>query len=119
MGIVDNLMTHPASITRKARTGSLDAHGVPLIEDIAGMTTVCYLSQGGQVGSQRSEVTAGREAEEESFVAFFPADVQVDGTDTVTIDGVSYEVIGPSWFARDPLTDTVDHAEANLRVVTG
>lgn len=119
MGIVDNLMTHEATIVRKARTGTLDDHGVPLQESSSGVTTVCYLDQGGQVGSQRSEQTVGREAEIESFVGYFPASVNLDGTDVVVVDGIDFEVMGPPWYARNPLTDAVDHCELNLRRITG
>lgn len=119
MGLVDNLMIHPATITRKGRTGAPDAHGVPMTEEGTSTSTVCYLSQGGVLGSQRSEDTVGREAEELQYTVFFPATVEVDGTDVVTTDGVTFEVVGPPWYARNPLDDTVDHIEANLRVITG
>lgn len=119
MGIVDNLMTHPATIIRRDRTGTLDDHGVPMVEAASGVTTVCYLDQAGVAGSQRVEENAGREYQELGYTGFFPATADLDGTDAVVVDGITYEVVGPPWYARDPLTDTVDHVELNLRVGTG
>jgi hypothetical protein len=114
VGIVDNLMTHPASITRRSRTGTPDTHGVPLAETTAPVAVLCYLEQTGS-----SEVTAGREATIGDYRAYFPAGTELDGTDIVTIDGTDYEVVGPPAAPRNPLTNAVDHIMCSLRVTTG
>lgn len=114
MGIVDDLMVRPCTITRNARTGSEDAYGMPLVVGTSQAATVCYVEQ-----EDASEVTGGREAEVQTFRGYFPAGTEFDGTDVVTVGTSTFEVIGPPWDAHDPFSDTFDHVEVSMREVTG
>lgn len=42
-------------------------------------------------------------------------ETEIDGGDQVVVGGVTYEVDGPPWPARNPRTQTLTHIQVNLR----
>lgn len=107
---VDHLLTSSATITTVTDTGSADAFGDPT--HVTTTTTfACWLSQ-----SQRSESTANANTQQETWTLYLEAAAAtVDGYDRVTVDGVTYELDGPPWPARNPRTRLISHVECTLR----
>lgn len=107
---VAHLLTSTATVTVVADTGSPDAFGDPT-PTTSTQTFACWLSQ-----TQRSEATANADVQHETWVLYLEvAAAGVEGFDRVTVDGITYELDGPPWPARNPRTRLVTHVECTLR----
>jgi hypothetical protein len=103
---LDHLLTRPATMLLRARTGE-DEAGDPTY-DVVERAVVCELQQ----------TSSGEEHEGGSLVTRFrvwlPADVELDGWDAIVVDGDTYEVDGDPSRVWNPLTQTVHHVEGEV-----
>lgn len=104
------LMTNTATIIHvTADPTDPDEYGNPG-EDTTTTTASCELQQ-----TRRDEETVDADVQQETWTLFLEPAATIDGGDRVTVDGVTYEVIGPPWPARHPRRGTVTHIEATVR----
>lgn len=114
------LMTLEATITRRTMPADpdVDEYGNPIPTETT-ITVACELQQ-----ASRSEQTVDANWQIGDWNLYLaPTDsdgneTELDGSDTVTVDGVPYEVVGPPWPARNPRTGVLSHIEARLRKVS-
>lgn len=113
-----HLLPLTATVTRVEQTGPPDAFGDPT-EVTTTATYQCWIWRG-QAESAINEQTVNENVQADQYRAVFEADAagSIDGTDRVTVDGLTYEVVGPTWSALNPRTNQVQHVEALLRRVT-
>jgi hypothetical protein len=104
-------MTLTATITHVAQSGAPDDYGDPT-EQTSTTTALCEFQQ-----QQRSEDTVDADRQSESWTLFVEPDATIDGGDRIEIDGVTYQVDGPPWHARNPRTQIETHIEARVRRV--
>lgn len=106
------LLSRTATISGRSQTGPPDEYNMPTWVATSS-TASCYLEQ-----TERREVTVGRETQLATHLVIFPSGTVLDGSDLVTIDGTTYEVLGPPWSVDQPGSGE-HHIEANLRELTG
>lgn len=112
---VRRLLTDTCTITRVTADGPPDGHGNPT-ETTTTATAKCWLYRDTftRTGGER-QVQGDQQIEE--FTLILEASAFVDGNDRVTVNGVTFEVVGPPWRAENPRTRVIDHVEAVLRRV--
>lgn len=76
------------------------------------VTTVCELQQR-QRDEEDEQVTEG------SYLLVVPVGTVIGAADSVSVDGVEYQVSGQPWEVRNPRTETVSHIEATVMRVAG
>jgi hypothetical protein len=108
----NGLLTQTAIITSRVQTGSPDDRNLPTWNVAVTQGIRCYIEQ-----HQVSEDTVDRETQLQTIKGYFPAGIELDGSDEVEVDGVTYEVLGPSDPVWNPRTSTFHHVEATLREV--
>jgi hypothetical protein len=64
---------------------------------------------------QRSEETANTDVQLEQWRGVLRRDLVVDGTDRIEVEGITFELDGPPWPARNPRTGRVEFLEVTLR----
>ncbi len=96
-----------------------DTYGNPIppgvdtspVDETYDLETVCELQQ-----RRRDEPGDAGEMSDTFWNLFLPAGVDVDTSDSVTVDGYgSFEVVGDPWPARNPRTRLQHHVEATVR----
>ena len=112
------LMSRTCTITRRVNGDDVDDYGNPVPAEST-ITALCELQEASadedtvdadrQVGDWNLFVAPTASSAGQTVVTSF------DGSDTVTVDGVTYEVVGPPWPARNPLTQTLTHIQARVR----
>lgn len=116
------LFTRTATITHvEPDDDNPDEYGNPG-EATTVTTAPCELQQ-----VTRSEDTVASAQQSEDWALFvdpmgedeggYLIEVELEGSDRVEVDGITYEVVGPPWQARNPRTQVVTHIEARLRRV--
>lgn len=107
------LLNRKAWLVRVSDSGEEDEYG----NQKQGETTteiVCEVQQ-----RRRDEQPDGSPAEGD-WLGVFPAGTVVDSGDKIVVEGLGeFELIGDSWAARNPRTQTESHVEATLRRVAG
>lgn len=111
----DHLLTETATVTERTPTGSRDGYGNVLTAN-ATRTAPCWHEP---VLIATTENTVGGDIREETWTLFLPAGDPLAGTDAVTIDGVSFEVIGGPAPWRNPRTAEFVYVQATLRRTDG
>lgn len=106
-----HLINRPCVLRRRLPGSTIDRDGneVPQIVEVA---TVCEVQQ-----RQRRENV--EEIGDARWLAFFLATEEVGSGDELVVDGLTYQVEGDSWRARNPRTGEFTHVEATLRRVAG
>lgn len=105
------MLTRTATISRKTQTGPEDDYNMPTW--VATSTSApCYLEP-----ASESEDLAGRQVQTVSVWAVFLPGVALGPNDTVTVDGIEYEVVGEPERWHTPVGE--HHVEVGLRRVTG
>lgn len=101
-------MTQTATISHTSATGAVDAYGNPT-DVITTSTAACFVSYlpGSEVEGDTIQV--------QTPVLFLPPDIDIDGGDAVTVDGVTYQIDGPPAQHYNPRLRRVTHIQANLR----
>lgn len=112
MGVTraDHLLTERATITSRNPTGARDGDG-NVITVNASRTTDCYHEQ---TARDEQDPVVGQ-----TWNLFLPADDPLTASDSVTIDGVAFEVIGAPWQTYNPRTLQNGLVEATLRRTDG
>lgn len=106
------LMTRTATITHvEPNPGDPDDYGNPGVTTTT-TTALCELQQ-----VTRNEDTVDSDQQSQDWVLFLEPAADLEGSDRVAVDAVSYEVIGPPWAARNPRTGVTTHIEAQVRRV--
>lgn len=102
------LMTQTGTLHHVTQSGS-DEYNDPTTSETT-ETVGCLLQQ-----RTRIEQTAGGQISTETLVLFLPAGTDVDTIDYVTVDGLDYQLDGPTWEAFNPRSRSVSHIEAWVR----
>ena len=105
------LMTLPCTIDHVAQTGAADVYGDPT-ETTTTTASTCWIEQ-----IRRSDDTLLSSQQSEQWAGYFRPDVVIDGSDRVTVDAATYQVMGPPWRAFNPRLKRVTHIEATLERV--
>lgn len=115
VGIVDDLMVVPCTITPRTQTGAADRGNTKAWEDGAAFESGCFIEQ-----IEAEEITDGRETQIATAKVYLPASVDLAGAYRIEAAGVTYEVLGPPDREIDPFAGgVIDHTEAKVRVITG
>lgn len=112
------LLPLTATVAQVDQTGPPDAFGDPTeVTTIA--TFRCWIWRG-QAESAVTESTANENVQSDQYrIALEPAAAgEIDGHDRVTVDGLTYEVDGPTWPALNPRTNQITHVEGIIRRTT-
>ena len=107
------LLNQAVTITHRTASGQRDEYG----NDIATETNTVTVGELQQ--SQRTEPGDQGELGVSTFLLILPATTTIDTGDTVTVSGLSYEVVGAPWHARNPRTQVESHVEATLKRSVG
>lgn len=110
---VTDLMTRTCTITRRSESGTFDDFG----NDIPEETTESVLCELQQVA--RQEPGDLGEISDTRWTLFLPEGTDIRTGDAVTVSGVTYELIGDPWDARNPRTTLESHIECTLRKTGG
>lgn len=111
--MLTDLLTLTCTITsRTPSTDDPDEFGNTRFDE-ATSTTVCELQQ-----IQRAENDQAGEVSTTEWLLILPAGAVLHTADTVTIDGLDYQVQGEPWAARNPRTGAESHLQATVRRVT-
>lgn len=105
------LMTQECTIAHLTPNGA-DEYGLAPTSDVANTTAKCWLHQ-----TMRTEKTVEADTQIETWQLYLPPGTTVDGSDHVTVDGDTFELIGPPWSAFNPRLQRVTHIECTLRKV--
>lgn len=101
-------MTIPCTITHVEQVGDPDEYGDPTEETT---TTVldgspgCWFHQDYRSDAgfaDRSSAGQLSNIETERWTVYVPAGTSLDANDTITIQGNTYQVVGPPWSANNP-----------------
>lgn len=106
---ITRLLTLTATITHVAQTGAVDTYGNPT-EQTSTSTAAAELQQ-----TARDEQDRDANIGEQTWLLLLAPTATIDATDRVTVSGVTYEVVGPPWLARNPRTGANSHIEATVR----
>jgi hypothetical protein len=110
---ISGLLTRPVTIQRRSAGGSTDDYGNPT-STTETVSTIGELQQ-----RVRDEPGGQGEVSRTDWLLVLPAGTPLDTSDTVTVDGRVFEVIGDPWPVRNPRTGQTSHVEATLRRVAG
>jgi hypothetical protein len=103
------LMNMRCRIDHVESAGEPDEYGNPTNVVTTASWSRCYLAQ-----NSRTELGDGV-IDRDRWALGLPPGVLVDSNDTVTVDGVAYEVRGDPWKVIEPVTGRVSHIEATLQ----
>jgi hypothetical protein len=105
-----SLLVRTATIVHRTQDGPPATANVPTWQEAPGLDVACYLEQ-----TEAREITIGRETQIATHLLVVAPDVPLSGSDKVTVEGMTYEVLGPPAKVADPVLNVIDHLEANLR----
>lgn len=111
--MLSHLLTRECTIVRRTPSGDTDDYG----NDIPAETTtvtVCELQQ-----TQRTEGADAGETSATTWLLILPANTLLDTSDSVSVSGHEYELVGDPWTARNPETGVDHHLEATVQRVAG
>lgn len=103
------LLNRPCTITHREPGAGRDRYGNSLPDEVT-VEALCELQQ-----QSRGEDAGRQEISETKWMLVLPAGTVIAAADTVTVDGVEYEVEGDPWRARNPRTQAESHVEATVR----
>jgi hypothetical protein len=106
---VDRLLPQTATVTTVQRTGDDDVFGDPG-ETTSTRSWRCWISQ-----SSRDEDTGGGDRQDETFTIYMEPTAKVAGSDRVTVNDATFEVIGPPWTATNPRTGIDEMVVATIK----
>lgn len=107
------LMTQEATITNVSQSAAKDEYGDPTATTVTATKVDCWLHQ-----VARTEHGDNNNVQDQRWALYVPPGTILNGSDRVTVEGVTYEVEGPPWPAHNPRLRRVTHIEATLRRVT-
>lgn len=103
-----HLLTKTATIEHRS-DGPPDAYGTPT-DAYTTIDVLCEFQQ-----RSRNESVGMAEVGVEQWLLVLPPGTQLTTFDRVTIDGLPYEVDGPPWAVRHPITGEPSHVEATVK----
>ena len=103
-------LDRPCTIIGRSQTGPVDRYNQPTWIETE-TDSVCYFEQ-----TEAREVTEGRTTGIATHLSVFPSGTEIDDSDKVRIEGVTFEVLGPPWRVWEPGAGE-SHVETNMRVV--
>lgn len=109
----DHLLTETATITARSPSGARDSYGNVTLTAIS-RTADCYHEQ-----NTADENTVGGDIREETWTLYVPTGDPLTSTDSVSVNGQSFEVIGQPWQTWNPRTSANGHVRATLRRTDG
>lgn len=109
--IADRLLNLPGTLTRVTFDGAADDYNTPT-ETTETASVRCWHEQ-----VARSEDTVSTNQQAETHRLYFRRCDDPTGWDRLTVSGLTFQIVGPPWPARNPRTCDVSHWEAHGRVV--
>lgn len=111
---VRRMIRRPATVTRTTRsTTETDEYNVPA-EVTETATILCHVEPVMAV-SERDESERGGDIQTETWMGYFLPDADIEGWDRITVDGSTFEFVGPPGLFVHPRTSKPHHYEARLR----
>jgi hypothetical protein len=109
--VIAGLLTLEATLLRRVQDGPPDEYGNPTWEATS-EPVACELQQESatEANDAALQVTTWR-------AYLHPDAADVRGWDGLQLEGVTYELDGDAWTARNPRTGQISHLEARLRRV--
>lgn len=107
----ERLFSSTITVHRVTQDGPADEMGDPTEE----VVSTEYPRAGSVWQVQRSDETANTDVQYEEWRGALRRDLVVDGTDRITVEGITFELEGPPWPARNPRTGRVELLEVTLR----
>lgn len=104
---IEDLMIHPIFINHHVDSGQTDEHGNAKFVNAGLSQAFGYF----EYDKGTSENTTDRDTADTFLTVYLAGGVEVAKTDTLTIDGVPWQVEGDPSFVRDARTDVVHHIE--------
>jgi hypothetical protein len=111
---VRHLLRIPCTITPRADGTDDDVYGNPVTEAGDPITTTCWVTRRGSQ-SDSQERTGGDTWQLEAVDIYLPPGTPVTGYDAITVDDVAYEVVGPPFEHRHPITRAVKYVHLVAR----
>lgn len=102
------LMTRVATL-RTATLEGVDSYGNPQIRYVE-RTIKCELQQ-----TSHDDDTVDAHTQTQTFNLFMPPATPADGWAQIVVDGMTMELTGPPWQARNPRTQRITHLQATVR----
>lgn len=111
---VVRMLTRDFTVIDVEDTGMRDEFGDATEQTTPAGPFKCWLSQ-----TARTEETANADTQAQTWDLYLEAaaDGHVDGSSRGTVDGVTYELVGPPWPARNARTGRLEYVEATVRKV--
>jgi hypothetical protein len=107
--MLSDLITRPCTLNRATGTKTKDRYGNKRAASET-VETVCELQQ-----RRRTEDPEQGELSDTVWDLFLPAGTELTTADSVTVDGVTYQLVGDPWPVRNPATQQDSHVEATVR----
>lgn len=107
---LNKLLNQPLTLHKNATT--LDEYGNHVNVDGSTITILGYLEQSTSV-----ENLEDRDTVVTSWMAYFPADTDVNAFDRISFNSQLFEVDGTPWSVYNPRVGSVSHIQAQLKVV--
>lgn len=109
----ERLFPSAVTVHRVTQDGPPDEMGDPTEE----VVSTTYARAGSVWQVQRSDETANTDVQYEEWRGALRRDLEglVDGTDRIEVEGVTFELEGPPWPARNPRTGRIELLEVTLR----
>jgi hypothetical protein len=116
VSLVHRKLTQTGTLVLLASTGAEDEYGNPTDDASDPVTVRCFVSttRGGTLLTGEDESGLAQTLVE-SLVVYIEPDAEVTGHARLTVDGATYEVIGPPFHAYNPRTRTPEYWEATVR----
>jgi len=106
------LLNQPLEL-HKNSSSTLDEYGNSVRADAgSAINIVGYLEQ-----TQSLEMLNDQDRTMTSWIAYFPADTNVNAFDRIKWGAQTFEIDGEPWSVYNPRVGSVSHIQANLKVV--
>lgn len=113
---VQHLLTTPCTITTVTNNGDPDEYG-DATESTTSTRTTCWVTRRGNL-SDGGESVGVTDWQVDTLDLYLPPGTAITGADRVTVNGTTYEVVGPPHEHFNPLSQTYDFVSAVIRRVT-
>lgn len=111
--LLSHLLTMSATVVR--RTEIVDNEGEITYSEIRLPPIPCYLEPRMAL---TSEGRVGGMIVESEWILYTDRDVALSAIDSIEVNGVAFEMVGPSWPVWNPRESMVHHHESTLRQLT-
>ena len=104
---LSSLLTRTVTIRHTTEGTTLDDYGNPV-------KVVVTSTSNGEI-QQRTRREEDQIVPTEDWLLILPADATIDTNDTIVVDGLTFEAIGPPWPVWNPRLGATSHLEVTVR----